>query len=188
MEIGEILELTQTKKISDIAKESLSIGEKPTRDALKLAGCFNVSGKRGWFFEGDRNVLEQSIYDFSPPIKRRISAKKEIAATTDKAEALVNPTSQLPDKTESKQVNKPKIKETNNPINQQVDEKISKQVETPTSQLPNKSTSKQTTKSTMKKVTYEIEERFHDELKVKAIKEKRTVSEIVNEIIRNGVQ
>lgn len=180
MKIGEILELTQTKKISDIAKESLSIGEKPSRDALKLAGCFNVSGKRGWFFEGDRNVLEQSIYDFSPPIKRRISAKKEIAATTEKAEALVNPTSQLPDKTESKQVNKPKIKETNNPINQQV--------ETPTSQLPNKSTSKQTTKSTMKKVTYEIEERFHDELKVKAIKEKRTVSEIVNEIIRNGLQ
>lgn len=38
------------------------------------------------------------------------------------------------------------------------------------------------------KVTYEIEEWLHDELKVKAVREKRKVSEIVNELIKNGLK
>jgi hypothetical protein len=110
-----------------------------------------VMDTHAWFFEGDKAVLDQSIYDFAPIGKRKVirelvSIEKEVSATTEKAEALLNPTSQF----------------SKNP------------------------TSKQTGKPAMKKVTYEIEEQFHDELKMKAIKEKRTVSEIVNEIIEKG--
>lgn len=39
-------------------------------------------------------------------------------------------------------------------------------------------------KTTMKKVTYEIEEDLHNQLKIKAIMEKRKVSEIVNDILK----
>lgn len=64
MEIKEILELTKEKRISEIAKEFLEIGEKPAREALRKAGCYTISGKKGWFFEGDEETLNKSIYDF----------------------------------------------------------------------------------------------------------------------------
>jgi len=69
MKIGEIIDLTKTERLSKIAKERLSISEKPTRDALKMAGCYAISGKKGWFFDGDESVLEQSIYDYTPAKK-----------------------------------------------------------------------------------------------------------------------
>ncbi|MGE6403342.1 hypothetical protein [Bacillus cereus] len=94
MKIGEIIELTKTERLSKIAKERLSISEKPTRDALKLAGCYAISGKKGWFFDGDESVLEQSIYEFVPAKKvtrkpkaekqhASISASEEIASTIE---------------------------------------------------------------------------------------------------------
>lgn len=165
MKIKEILELTQSKKLADIAKESLEIGEKPTREALKSAGCYSISGKRGWHFDGDKDVLERSIYDFAPPTRRKgktvISAEKEVAATKwvdvkiekDEYEpkAVKNPSSQQINKQDKKQV----IQESNKPVS--------------------------------KKVTYEIESRLHDQLRIKAILEKRTVSEIVNDIVKRGI-
>ncbi|MCI2257235.1 hypothetical protein L2D08_23265 [Domibacillus sp. PGB-M46] len=141
MKIGEVLELTQSKKLADVAKEHLTIGEKPAREALKHAGCFIRSGKRGWLYEGDPAVLEKSIYDYVPPK----AARKPTFQLSVKEE----------NKEEGKEVGNPDIKENSKP--------------------------------SMKKVTYEIEEQLHDELKIKAIREKRTVSEIVNEIIKRGI-
>lgn len=92
MKIKEILELTQTMRVSEIAKEFLEVGEKKAVEGLKKAGCYNTSGKRGWYFDGDESVLEQSIYDFVAPTKGKakavksnasISASKEIASTVE---------------------------------------------------------------------------------------------------------
>ncbi|MFC9601717.1 hypothetical protein ACFTQL_28760 [Peribacillus butanolivorans] len=161
MKISELLELTQSKKLADIAKESLDIGEKRTVEALKKAGCYSISGKRGWHFDGKSSVLEQSIYEYSTPSKRGIdSPQKEVSATLEKATVVTNPNFQLSNEPENKQVGKPTIQPTKN----------------------------KTSKPAMKKVTYEIEEQLHDELKIKSIREKRTVSEIVNEIIKRGLQ
>ncbi|OQR53432.1 hypothetical protein [Bacillus sp. CDB3] len=74
MKIKEILELTKTKRLSEIAKESLEIGEKKAVEGLKKADCYNISGKRGWQFDGDESVLEQSIYDFVPRTKGKAKA------------------------------------------------------------------------------------------------------------------
>ncbi|PZX07931.1 hypothetical protein C7437_1011053 [Psychrobacillus insolitus] len=66
MKIKEILELTETKLIAEIAKEHLTIGEKPARTALKRAGCYTIVGRIGWIFDEAENPtnLERSIYDF----------------------------------------------------------------------------------------------------------------------------
>ncbi|MDA1532129.1 hypothetical protein [Bacillus cereus group sp. TH260-2LC] len=76
MKIKDILELTQTKKVAEIAKEYLEVGEKKAVEGLKKAGCYNTSGKRGWYLaEGtDEIVLEQSLYDFVAPTKRKAKA------------------------------------------------------------------------------------------------------------------
>ncbi|HWO95654.1 MAG TPA: hypothetical protein VNM45_04835 [Bacillus sp. (in: firmicutes)] len=162
MKIKEILELTQSKKLAEIAKEHLEFGEKKAKEALKQAGCTFTNGKRGWFLaEGtNESVLDRSIYEFAPPNRRGHNlAKKEISATLE-AEAVKNPSSQLSNNTESKQENKP--------INKQV----------------GKTTNQPSRNPGLKKVTYEIEEQLHDKLKIRAIVEKRTVSEIVNESLR----
>lgn len=96
MKIGEILELTKEKKMADIAKEHLNIGEKPTREAMKKAGCIYQPGKKGWLFEGDQETLEKSIYDFSP----------------------TKPTAKETTNTESKVSSKVTNNETNNELNQ----------------------------------------------------------------------
>lgn len=168
MKIKDILNLTQTMRVSEIAKD-LEIGEKKAVAGLKKAGCTFTSGRSGWYLaEGtDESVLEKSIYDYSPIGRSKAknvvnSAKREVSATVE-AEVANNPSSQLPDKTDSKEENKPTNKQ------------ISKQVGKPTS------------KPVMKKVTYEIETQLHNELKIKAIREDRTVSDIVNEIIKTSL-
>ena len=79
MKIREVLRLTKEKRISEIAKESLSIGEKPARDALKNAGCSYFSGKRGWVFNGDDDdpILDKEIYEFTT-IKPKANGKTKI--------------------------------------------------------------------------------------------------------------
>lgn len=78
MLVGELMELTFKEPLNKIAKERLSIGERAARDALKAAGCYNVSGKRGWYYEGDPAVLEQSIYDFSPNKQTKKPKQKDV--------------------------------------------------------------------------------------------------------------
>jgi hypothetical protein len=172
VKIRKIIELSKTDSLAKIAKEHLSVGKEKAREGLKLAGCYSKNGVKGWFFEGDESVLDQSIYDFVSTTRKAkgevATAKKEASATIEKPRLVNTPTSQQSKKTDSKQDDKPVNKQTN------------KQVGKPTIQKTNK--------PAMKKVTYEIEESLHDELKIKAIREKRTVSEIVNDIIKNGLK
>ncbi|WP_394557834.1 hypothetical protein [Priestia aryabhattai] len=171
MKIKDIIQLSKTDSLAKIAKEHLNVGKEKAREGLKSAGCYSKNGVKGWFFEGDESVLDQSIYDFVSTNRKAKSevdnAKKEVAVATEKPRLVNNPTSQQSKKTDSKQDDKPVNKQTN------------KQVGKPTIQ--------ETNKPAMKKVTYEIEESLHDELKIKSIREKRTVSEIVNEIIKKGL-
>lgn len=141
LKIREILELSLTEPLEQIAKNQLTIGKVAARDALKRAGCFPKNGKKGWHFEGDPDVLERSIYDF---------------AATKKAQAL---------KLKNKPETQVSVKEKRNKEKQQ-------------SGL----------ESSLKKVTYEVEENLHDELKIRAIREKRNISEIVNEIFREALK
>lgn len=158
MKIGEVLALTLEKKVSVIAKESLDIGEKKTVEALKKAGCYSISGKKGWYFDGERSVLEKSIYDF---------VEKKAAAGNKK-------TSQENRKKGSKEVNLKTNKQVNN-----------KTYKPGSNKLGNPGI-KQVGKET-KKVTYEIDPKIHDELKIRSIREKRNVSEIVNELLIKGL-
>lgn len=173
MKIGEILELTQTKNIASIAKESLDIGEKPTREALKKAGCFSISGKSGWFFEGDPNVLEQSIYDFSPP--------KKINRTTTKATANVS-------------TKEPKKELTLEPSNVSAKEEMNL-AETQTAvtkELANVRTKEPMNVSTnepktiiRKRSSFDIDVELMKELKIKAVLSEKNVYEMVETAIRN---
>lgn len=71
MKISEILELTKTKPVAEIAKEYLTIGEKPTRAALKRAGCYTIVGQAGWYLDETENIanLDRSIYEVADEIK-----------------------------------------------------------------------------------------------------------------------
>ncbi|OOR17170.1 hypothetical protein [Bacillus cereus] len=184
MKIKDILNLTQTMRVSEIAKD-LEIGEKKAVAGLKKAGCTFTSGRSGWYLaEGtDEGVLEKSIYDYAPIGRSKAknvvnSAKREVSATVE-AEVVNNPSSQLPDKTDSKEENKPTNKQISKQVGKPIDRLIGKQIRKPIG--------KPSSKSVMKKVTYEIETQLHNELKIKAIREDRTVSDIVNEIIKTAL-
>ena len=71
MKIKEIIDLTKQKPLAKIAKENLSIGEKPTRKAMQRAGCYTIVGQPGWIFDDSQNPinLERSIYDFYEEVK-----------------------------------------------------------------------------------------------------------------------
>lgn len=73
MNIKEIIELTQTKTIAEIAKDHLTIGEKPARQAMKQAGCYSIVGQAGWFFDESENPenLDKSIYEFADKVKQQ---------------------------------------------------------------------------------------------------------------------
>lgn len=73
MLVKEILELTKIKPIAEIAKESLDIGEKQARLALKQAGCYSVVGQPGWYLDESENPsnLDESIYHFSEQVKHQ---------------------------------------------------------------------------------------------------------------------
>lgn len=79
MNVGEILELSQHETIANIAKNHLTIGEKPTRLALKAAGCYSITGKKGWYLDesADTRNLELSIYEFSREAEARRKAEFE---------------------------------------------------------------------------------------------------------------
>lgn len=89
MKVKEILELTQTKRIADIAKEHLTIGEKRLRDALKEIGCEYEPGKKGWNYTGEQpEILERSIYDFAPSRQQKATANRKRNASIEKANKI----------------------------------------------------------------------------------------------------
>lgn len=90
MKIREIIELSRTDSLAKIAKEHLSVGKEKAREGLKLAGCYSKNGVKGWFFEGDESVLDQSIYDFVSTNRKakpspNVSNKKNISAKSSKS-------------------------------------------------------------------------------------------------------
>lgn len=167
MKIKEILELTQLENVATIAKNHLTIGEKKLRDALKTIGCTNQAGKKGWTYTGENpEILEKSIYEFAQPTATK---KKE----TQKSNNKENKEPTKPENNDIINSNKQESRESiiteNNPINKQENKKNEQ---------------KNTQESPIKKVTYEIEERIHDELKIRSIREKRKVSDLVNEALK----
>jgi hypothetical protein len=87
MLVGDIIEMTKEKTIAVIARDHLTIGEKKLREVLKNIGGVHESGKKGWTFQGESEVLEKSIYDFvqttrkpkAQTNKRTNEQKKEIS-------------------------------------------------------------------------------------------------------------
>lgn len=93
MKVGEILELTASKRTSEIAKEHLTIGEKRLREALKKAGCVHENGKKGWTFPYlDTYVLEQSIYDFVADTEKHEPKASTSNGKPTKRKASINKT------------------------------------------------------------------------------------------------
>ncbi|MGF9946601.1 hypothetical protein ABEX44_25695 [Priestia megaterium] len=90
MKIREIIELSKTDSLAKIAKENLSVGKEKAREGLKLAGCYSKNGVKGWFFEGDESVLDQSIYDFVSTTRKskpspNVSNKKNRSAKSEES-------------------------------------------------------------------------------------------------------
>lgn len=85
MKISEILELSKVKTIAEIAKERLTIGEKPARAALKRAGCYSIVGQPGWFLDedADSTILDRSIYEIADQLKEERSLEFKLAANVD---------------------------------------------------------------------------------------------------------
>lgn len=93
MRIKDILEQTNEKTIAQIAKDSLTIGEKTARQALKEAGCYALVGQPGWFFNDqfDSENLEKSIYEFADSVKRKEKVELQHAANVQTYEAEMIP-------------------------------------------------------------------------------------------------
>lgn len=157
--LGEISKQGET--IASVAKRINGISEKPLRKALQEAGyIFSNQVPKGWHYQGEGpEPLDKSIFDYTP----KATAKKKTTSQKSTKETKPNPiyTKSNPTiQTESNQISKPmNLEETMEYLD----------------------------KLKMKKVTYEIEEHLHDELKIMAIRQKRNVSEIVNELIKKGL-
>ncbi|GLV67442.1 hypothetical protein Bmyc01_61110 [Bacillus mycoides] len=123
MKIKEILELTKTRKIAEISKEYLEVGEKKAVEGLKKAGCTFTSGRSGWYLaEGtNESVLEKSLYEFVVPTKGKakavksnasISASEEIASTIEtpvKESKEISNTSKTPAKESNVKASRKKV-------------------------------------------------------------------------------
>jgi len=157
MKIGELLELTQSKALNKIAKEKLTIGEKPAREALKAAGCFSISGKRGWLFEGDPSVLEQSIYNFAP-------AKKIVR----------KPKANVSTKETSNETNKEEIKQANEQVATTLERKHQR----------SKEQTKERSVVVRKRSSFDLDVDLLKELKIQAVLQDKNVYEMVEIAIR----
>lgn len=165
MILSEILELLNAKgegwTKAKIAKEKLTIGEKKLGEVLDDLGFeFSNVAPKGWKYNGDESKLDKSIYDFVTTPRKK---------TKTKATAI-------------KKVGNPEIQEVNKP-----DKPVNSSSQTtPTTNTIKKSNpSNKEEINPIKKVTYEIEENTHLEIKIKALREKRNVSELVNEALKN---
>jgi hypothetical protein len=163
MKIREIIDLTkQGKNISQIAKEHLPCGEKKAREILVSIGAEKpVSGSRsGWDYGIiGADVLEKDISEF---ITKKATAKSR--------------------QTRTQKVSKKENRDSKNTGNNSIIKSTKEESEENIIYTENNPTNKK-----LKKVTYEIEEWLHDELRVKSIREKRKVSEIVNELIKSSL-
>jgi hypothetical protein len=69
--IKEIVELSQTKTLKDIAKE-IPVNEKKLRETLKVVGCTPPPvGKRGWTYKPDNKEVEKDLGVWMIPTRPR---------------------------------------------------------------------------------------------------------------------
>lgn len=182
MKIGEILELTQTMPLGDIAKERLEFGKKKATEAMQKAGCYTKNGIRGWHFDGDPSVLEQSIYDFASSI--RIKSKPSPNVSTNEVKNVQ--TKEPVNNTNHGSVNRfERAKEEIEQANEQA---------APTKELSNEPTMERTNKQTKegtvttnvvrKRSSFDIDVNLMKDLKIQAITHDKNVYEIVESAIR----
>ncbi|MGG0545409.1 hypothetical protein ABEY63_26420 [Priestia aryabhattai] len=165
MKIREIIELSKTDSLAKIAKEHLSVGKEKAREGLKQAGCYSINGVKGWHFDGDESVLEQSIYDF--------------VTTTRKATPSPNVSSK-----------KRKNEKTKEQTNISAEEEINKGSEqaAPTLERTKEETNV-TTKERLnvvrKRASFDLDVELLKELKIKAVVEDKNIYEMVETAIRH---
>jgi len=176
MKIGEILEAIKTEKIADLAKRIEGISEKPLRTALKKAGYeFSNAEPKGWHFTGTgEEPLEKSIFEYHT----KAAAKSRQTETQ---------------KSNNKENNKTKKTENHDTINSNKQESRETIITEnhPTNQLENKQFEQATiqeTRKPVKKVTYEIDENLHYEYRMAAFRQKKNVSELVEQAMREYLE
>ena len=172
MKIREILELNKEMKMPLIAKEHLPIGEKRLYAILKEIGCEPVKGKREWdYSKVVETDLDKDITDFG-----RVTAKSKPIQKTNK--------------TENKNTKKPEIHDTINSNKQESRESIITE-SNPTNQIEIRQfeqTTIQETRKLVKKVTYEIDEDLHYEYRMLAFRQKKNVSDLVEQAMREYLE
>lgn len=186
MKIRELLELTQTESLAEIAKNRLGIGKERAREALKKTGAYSKNGIRGWFYDGEESVLEQSIHDFVTPSK--INRKPNPNVSTKRT----NEQSNLVSNEHSTKGNEPTIERTN--VTEQRGKEQIEQAENevaPTKELTNVPTNERTKEGTKvttniirKRSSFDIDVELMKDLKIQAIVHERNVYEIVETAVR----
>ena len=166
MNIGEVLELTKEKRLSEIAKEHLTIGEKPAREALKKAGCYSLSGKKGWFFDGDNEVLNKSIYDFT-----NVTTKQQ----KNEGDNV------LRDKTTKEPINVTIDEIINETTNETTNKKA--EAQNRTEQRNNETTEEQ--KIVRKRVSFDLDVSLMKQLKIKSVMDERNLYELVEDALQD---
>jgi predicted HicB family RNase H-like nuclease len=175
MKIKEILELTYDKKtnLEKISAEKLPYGYKKVKAILLSIGAKTPpKGKKGWEYENVKETdLEKDITEFGGQVK---STEKN--SNSRQFERI--------SKTQEK--NKSEKNNVINPEKHDIMEEETKQVkEVKQSKQPtNNPTNEEERKVVVKKVTYEIDEDLHYELRMKAFQQKKNVSELVEQALR----
>ncbi|HAJ3957192.1 hypothetical protein WD019_19060 [Fictibacillus sp. Mic-4] len=196
MKIRELLELTQTMKLADIAKEHLEMGEKPAREALKKAGCYSISGKKGWFFDGDDNVLNQSIYDFAPPKRiNRTKAKANVSTNQRKNESSKEPMNEQTleptfqrSNVGTEEINQGKAEIATTATKERTNVGTLEGSKVGTKELNKKRTNERSNERTnvvRKRASFDIDEKLLKQLKIQAATHDKTIYEMVETAIKN---
>lgn len=174
MKIKEVLELTQTMRLSDLAKEHLEVGEKKALEALKKAGCYAISGKRGWYYSGDPAVLEQSIYDFTTKtINTRPKANGSNRTTNKPKQTNTKNVVNKPKPTVLTKEEKPEVEDYNEDFFKLTGEEIPTVIKRTGEEVKRK------------RMSFDLDTELLKELKIEGIREERPLYEMVENAIRH---
>lgn len=160
--IKDVLKLIKEIGLEETAK-SLQVGRDRMRNFLKDNQCEHVRGTTEWLYKGDNPAfLSWNVYDHVRKTLRgtKPKSKQVINQANNK---VINKVNNQSNKTDKKEVDNMENKQESNPVN---NEEINQE-------------SNQEIKEEKKKVTYELPVSLHEEYRIKAIKERKTVSELV---------
>lgn len=178
MKIREILELTQTIPLGEVAKDIDGVGKERLREAMHKAGCYSKNGVRGWHFDGDESVLEQSIHDFVAPKKSTGKPRPKVGPNVSTNEGKNVRTKETIGNTNHGSVNS----------NERAKEEVVQANEqaAPTKELtiePITQTNERTN-VVRKRSSFDIDVELMKDLKIQAIIHEKNVYEIVENAIR----